>query len=107
MVFDKFPWEKFEYIDYIKIDAHGSDLKFINGAVYYLKEKVVYVTAEPDGHYYNNCNDCNEDNIDTFMINQKFERINHHNSIDPIYINTNFLHLKDKIWIHQCGFWPC
>lgn len=107
MIFDNFPWDKFEYIDYIKIDAQGSDLKILKGAGDYLKDKVVYVTAEPDGHYYNSCDDCNEENIDKFMISQGFKRIKHSNTIDPTYINLKFEHLKDNIWIHQCGPWPC
>ena len=73
----------------------------------YLKEKIVYVTAEPDGHYYNGCDDCSEENIDKFMVSQGFKRIKHPNTIDPTYINLKFEHLKDKIWIHQCGPWPC
>ena len=52
--FDDFPWEKFEYIDYIKIDAQGSDLNILKGAGNYLSDKVVYVTAEADGHFYFN-----------------------------------------------------
>lgn len=107
IVFDIFPWDRFEYIDYIKIDAQGSDLKILKGAGDYLKEKVVYITAEADGHYYTNCDDCCEDNIDNFMISQGFTRIKHTNTIDPTYINNNFLHLKDKVWINQCGPWPC
>ena len=107
MVFDIFPWDRFEYIDYIKIDAQGSDLKILKGAGDYLKEKVVYITAEPDGHYYNDCADCSEDNIDNFMVSQGFIRIKHPNTVDPTYINLKFLHLKDKVWIHQCGPWPC
>ena len=107
MVFDIFPWDKFEYIDYIKIDAQGSDLKILKGAGDYLKDKVVYITAEPDGHYYNDCADCSEDNIDKFMVSQGFIRIKHPNTVDPTYINSKFLHLKDKVWIHQCGPWPC
>ena len=107
MIFDIFPWDKIEYIDYIKIDAQGSDLKILKGAGDYLKDKVVYVTAEPDGHYYKGCSDCTQDNIDTFMVSQGFKRIKHPNTIDPTYINLKFEHLQDKIWIHQCGPWPC
>jgi FkbM family methyltransferase len=107
MILDLFPWDRFEYIDYIKIDAQGSDLKILKGAGDYLRERIVYVTAEPDGHYYNGCEDCSEDNIDKFMISQGFKRIKHPNTVDPTYINLKFEHLKDKIWIHQCGPWPC
>jgi FkbM family methyltransferase len=107
MFFDIFPWDRFEYIDYIKIDAQGSDLNILKGAKDYLKEKVVYVTAEPDGHYYEGSEDCNEENLNSYMESQGFIRINHHNTMDPTYINSKFLHLKDKIWIHQSGPWPC
>ena len=107
MIFENFPWDRFEYIDYIKIDAQGSDLKILQGAGDFLKERVVYITAEPDGHYYNGCENCNETNIDTFMLSQGFNKIKHPNTSDPTYINTKFINLKDKVWIHQSGPWPC
>jgi len=107
MFFNHFPWDKFEYIDYIKIDAQGSDLNILKGAGDYLKEKVVYVTAEPDGWYYEGADNCNEQNIDEYMKNQNFIRIHHPNTKDPTYLNIKFIHLRDKIWIHQCGPWPC
>lgn len=107
MVFDSFPWNKIEYIDYIKIDAQGSDLNILKGAKEYLKEKVVYVTAEPDGDYYKGGHECNEKNIDEYMKSQNFIRIQHPYTRDPTFLNTNFLHLKDSIWIHQSGPWPC
>jgi FkbM family methyltransferase len=101
LFFDKFPWDRFEYIDYIKIDAQGSDLNILKGVGDYLKEKVVYVTAEPDGCYYKNADDCNEENINNYMLSQNFERITHPNTTDPTFINNKFKHLKDKIWISQ------
>jgi len=107
LVFDNFPWDRFEYIDYIKIDAQGSDLKILKGAKDYLKDRVVYITAEPDGHYYQGAEDCNEQAIDEYMKSQNFIRVHHTNTRDPTYLNEKFLHLKDTIWIHQCGEWPC
>ena len=107
MVFDSFPWERFEYIEYIKIDAQGSDLKILKGAGDYLKERVVFVTAEPDGHYYQGAEDCTEENITKYMESINFTKINHSFTVDPTYINNKFLHLKDKIFIHQSGPWPC
>lgn len=107
MLFDIFPWSKFEYVDYIKIDAQGSDLKILKGAKDYLKEKVVYVTAEPDGHYYLGSQECDENNLNQYMESQDFIRVNHPNTRDPTYLNKKFIHLKDSIWIHQCGEWPC
>lgn len=107
MIFDNFDWNRFEYIDYIKIDAQGSDLKILQGAREYLREKVVYVTAEPDGHYYKDAEECNEQNMDEYMKSQNFVRIDHVNTKDPTYLNKKFLHLKDAVWIHQCRNWPC
>jgi len=107
MVFDKIPWDRFDYVDYIKIDAQGSDLNILKGAGDYLSERVVYVTAEPDGHYYIGANDCNADNIDNYMSSINFIKVNHPNTVDPTYLNKKFLDLKDKVWIHQCGPWPC
>jgi FkbM family methyltransferase len=99
--FDTFPWDRFEYIDYIKIDAQGSDLNILKGASTYLSEKVVYVTAEPDGNQYFGAHDCNIDNITNYMVSQNFLKINHPNTSDPTFINTKFLHLQDKIYISQ------
>ena len=107
MIFDKFPWDRFEYIDYIKIDAQGSDLNILKSAGDYLKEKVVYVTAEPDGHYYIGAENNTEENITSYMESQNFERINHPFTVDPTYINKKFSNMKDEIFIHQCGRWPC
>ena len=47
-VFDVFPWDRFEYIEYIKIDAQGSDYDILVSAGDYLKERVVFITAEPE-----------------------------------------------------------
>jgi FkbM family methyltransferase len=101
MFFDKFPWDKFEYIDYIKIDAQGSDLNILKGAGNYLRDKVVYVTAEPDGYQYFDANECNEQNIVQYMNSQGFTQIKHPNTIDPTFINNKFLYLRNDIFIAQ------
>lgn len=101
MFFNEFPWDRFDYIDYIKIDAQGSDLNILKGAGDYLKEKVVYVTAEPDGYQYIGAGECNTNNITNYMISQNFIKVNHPNTIDPTYINKKFLNMKKKIFIKQ------
>jgi FkbM family methyltransferase len=101
MFFDNFPWDRFSYIDYIKIDAQGSDLNILKSAGNYLSEKVVYVTAEPDGNQYIGASDCNTGNIVQYMDSMNFQKINHPNTQDPTFINKNFLHLYDKIYISQ------
>jgi len=101
MFFDNFPWEKFSYIDYIKIDAQGSDLNILKGAEQYLSERVVYVTAEPDGNQYFGANECNTENIIEYMTSVNFTRIKHPNTVDPTFINNKFLDLANKIYISQ------
>lgn len=101
MFFDKFDWERIPYVDYIKIDAQGSDLDILKGSGNYLTERVVYVTAEPDGNQYIGANHCNAENITQYMQSVDFIRVNHPNTVDPTFINKKFLHLKDKIYISQ------
>jgi FkbM family methyltransferase len=101
--FDVFDWNRFPYIEYIKIDAQGSDLDILIGAGEYLKNRVVYITAEPEYLQYNNSEHNNLDNINKYLESQDFLLINHPNTKDPTFINKNFLYLKDKIYIAQIG----
>lgn len=101
MFFDEFPWNKFEYIDYIKIDAQGSDLNILKSAGDYLKERVVFVTAEPDGNQYNGASECNVDNITKYMLSQDFSRIKHQNTVDPTFVNNKFTDIAKNIYISQ------
>lgn len=99
--FDIFDWNRFPYIEYIKIDAQGSDLDILIGAKDYLKNKVVYITAEPESLHYDNIQHNNFNNIKNYLESQDFIFINHPNTNDPTFINKKFLHLKDKIYIAQ------
>jgi FkbM family methyltransferase len=101
MFFDEFPWNRFQYIDYIKIDAQGSDLNILKGAGDYLKDRVVFVTAEPDGYQYNGASECNVDNITKYMLSQNFIRINHSNTTDPTFVNKKFTDIAQHIYISQ------
>lgn len=99
--FDVFPWDKYEFIDYIKIDAQGSDLDILKGAGNYLSEKVVYITAEPEYIQYENCSHNNENSMYNYLQNQGFIRVYHPNTQDPTFLNKKFLHLREKIYICQ------
>jgi FkbM family methyltransferase len=101
MFFDGFPWGRIPYIDYIKVDAQGSDLNILKGARNYLSERVVYITAEPDGNQYIGAGECNTENITEYMETIGFDKVNHPNTRDPTFINRKFLHLADKIYICQ------
>jgi FkbM family methyltransferase len=101
LFFDIFPWDKFEYIEYLKIDAQGKDIDILKSAGDYLKEKVVYVTAEAENSQYNGSRNNNKNNIIIYMKSLNFIPINHNNTTDPTFINKKFIHLKDKIYIFQ------
>lgn len=101
--FDVFPWDRFPHIDYIKIDAQGADLDIIMSAKNYLKERVVYITAEPETMQYHHCSHNTEYNMTQYLESQHFERIHHPNTHDPTYINKKFMELKDSIFIYQKG----
>jgi len=101
MFFDNFPWERFEYIDYIKIDAQGSDLNILKGAGKYLQERVVFVTAEADGYQYYGAEACNTNNIINYMLSQNFIPINHPNTQDPTFVNRKFIEISKNIYINQ------
>jgi FkbM family methyltransferase len=101
MFFELFPWDKISYIDYIKVDAQGSDLNILKGAGTYLSERVVYVTAEPDGYQYIGADDCNVSSIVEYMNSIGFICVKHPNTVDPTFLNKNYLHLKDSIYISQ------
>ena len=103
MFFDEFPWDRFEYIDYIKIDAQGSDFNILKSAGNYLSEKVVFVTAEPDGFQYFGAHECNTENITSYMESQNFVRINHPNTSDPTFVNKKFSEkgIHQTIYIEQ------
>jgi len=99
--FDLFPWNRFEYIDYIKIDAQGADFDIIKGAGDYLKDRVVYITAEPEDNDYLGCQHNTTQNMEEYLKTQGFFKIDHPNTTDPTFLNIKFEHLKDKIYIKQ------
>jgi FkbM family methyltransferase len=99
--FDLFDWNRFEYIEYIKIDAQGADFDIIKGSGNYLEEKVVYITAEPESKQYENCLHNTEENMESYLTQHNFIKINHPNTHDPTFINKKFLHLQDSIYIWQ------
>jgi|688.fasta_scaffold117125_2 FkbM family methyltransferase len=99
--FELFPWDKFEYIEYIKIDTQGADFDIIQSAGDYLSERVVFITAEPEINYYENCSHNTSKNMENYLISKNFIRINHPNTDDPTFINKKFMHLHDSIYIYQ------
>jgi hypothetical protein len=101
MFFDGFPWDRFEYIDYIKIDAQGSDLNILKSAGSYLRERVVYVTAEGDGHQYIGADECSAQNIIDYMTSLDFLQIRHPKTSDPTFVNKKYIEISNSIYIEQ------
>ena len=99
--FDIFDWDKFPIIEYIKIDAQGADFDILKGAGDYLKERVVYITAEPEDSCYIGCSHNNVNNMMDYLEKQDFIYIKHPNTIDPTFINKKYIHLANDIFIVQ------
>lgn len=98
-LFENINWTRFNYIEWVKIDAQGSDLDILKSAKNYLHDRVVYVTAEPGGHQYENCENCTANNINEYMLSQNFLPVYDRVS-DPTFINKKFMHLRDQIFLH-------
>jgi len=96
--FDRFPWDRFDYIEYIKIDAQGADFDIIKSAGSYLKERVVYITAEAEDSFYENCLNNTELNMENYLTTQDFVKIQHPNTRDPTFVNKKFSHLTPYIY---------
>lgn len=44
--FELIPWDKFEYIEHIKLDTQANDLRVLMSGDDYIRNKVVYITIE-------------------------------------------------------------
>jgi len=101
--FDIFDWNRFPYIEYLKIDAQGSDYNILLSAGDYLKDRVVYITAEPEFMAYENCQNNNAYEMAKYLASQGFIGVSHPNTKDPTFLNMKFYDLKDDIFIYQKG----
>lgn len=102
--FDLFPFDTHPVIEYIKIDAQGSDLDIVKGAGQYIAERVIYMTIEAeDGAYKSTAN--SEQEIENYMTGIGFIRHRCNETSDPTYVNTRYLDdLKTRdILIYQSG----
>lgn len=101
---DLLPFDTHPVIDYIKIDAQGSDLDIVKSAGNYLKERVIYVTIEPENDQYENVSN-SENDIDCYMKKIGFIRFFSDNTSDLTYLNPKFLDYaqENKVKIYQKG----
>lgn len=51
-VFDRIDFSRFKFVEHLKVDAQGMDGRVLRSAKQYLKERVVYVTAETGNEQY-------------------------------------------------------
>jgi hypothetical protein len=102
--FDLFPFDTHPIVDYIKIDAQGSDLDIVKSAGCYLEERVVYITIEAENDQYENTIN-SADDIDFYMRSKGFKKDTSHDTGDPTYFNPRFANYaqKNKIKIFQRG----
>ena len=102
---NKFIMERFNRIEYMKIDAQGSDLNILKGSSSFIKEHVVWVTAEGDGNYYKEeCseeNKCTRKNIVKFMEGLGFVEYNHPKTSDATFYNPRFSDDFMNVYVHQ------
>jgi hypothetical protein len=99
-ILEKIDWDRFNYIEMVKIDTQGKDLDIIKSSGKFL-DKIVYLNCEINtfDHYENN-NRPNEFN--DFLIKNGFEFVLDNSFVngevvDRTYINNKFIDLKDKI----------
>jgi FkbM family methyltransferase len=102
--FDIFPFDTHPIIDYIKIDAQGSDLNITKSAGQYLSKNVVYITLEAEDSHYENTNNSYQA-IDSYMQSIGFIRHYSMYTSDPTYFNPRFSdYVKNNhIQIYQKG----
>jgi hypothetical protein len=99
-ILDKIDWDRFEYIDMIKIDTQGKDLDIIKSAGKHL-DKVVYLNCEINtfGCYEDSPN---PEEYDLYLFSKGFEKVSDNSLqgeivVDRTYINKKFIHLKNEI----------
>ena len=93
--------DNIKYIEYIKIDAQGSDLNIIKSGGDYISEKVVYVTLEPEYNQYHNTSDNTFENMKIYMESIGFKHIQHPDTSDPTFVNLKFIIESYNINISQ------
>jgi hypothetical protein len=102
--FELFPFDTHPVIDYIKIDAQGSDLDIVKSAGYYLQERVIFITIEPENTQYQNTINSAQD-IYNYMLSIGFMPYPTNHTDDPTYFNPRYKEyvLAHNVQIYQKG----
>ena len=91
--FDIFPFEDYPLIEYIKVDAQGSDLNIVKSGCEYIKNHVAIITLEAENYHYKNTYN-SEDEINNYMESIDFEKISTTTATDPTFVNKKFKNLE-------------
>lgn len=109
-----FDFQKYKYIDHLKIDAQGMDFEILIGCSKYLKY-ISYVTAEVDRNYEKSKNSIYK--LKTYMLIRSFIKVGNLNSkilnmlynhkivcSDPTFFNLRlFFQNRKNLFIYQQG----
>jgi|TARA_R110002020_G_scaffold243907_4_gene457498 FkbM family methyltransferase len=91
---NKWLMDRFKRVEYMKIDAQGADLNILKGSSSFIKDNIVWVTAEGDGGYYHeecsNEDKCVRNNIVKFMTELGFVYYDHPKTVDATFYNPKF-----------------
>lgn len=91
--FDIFPFEDYPLIEYIKVDAQGSDLNIVKSGYEYIKNHVAIITLEAENFQYKNTSN-SESEINSYMESIGFEKVYTTRTTDPTFINKKFKNLE-------------
>lgn len=93
-ILDKIPWNRYEFIEQVKIDTQGRDLNVLKGAKEYL-QKIVFLQVEnsTNGEYEHSHT---KEEIHQFLIDNDFKHISTI-GVDSSYINKKYDHLAGDL----------
>lgn len=95
-----FPWDRFPYIEYLKVDAQNNDLNILKSAGDYIK-RFVYVTVETGADGYVNPPPCDLQSITAFMNKVGFILTEQTSTTDPTFFNPIYSEVAKNIKIYQ------
>jgi len=70
---DYFPWQRFPYIEHLKIDVQGMDFEVLKGAEHYIK-RIMFITIEVDTNEYEETSN-NRSEISIYLLQRGFRQI--------------------------------
>ncbi len=91
---EKIPWDRFEFIEQVKLDTQGRDLDILKSCEEYL-QKIVFLQVEnsTNGEYEHSHT---KEEIHEFIINNGFDHVSTI-GVDSSYINSKYAHLAGEL----------